>query len=413
MVSKIENIFDYTLALLLILNCQSVYQNSADKNYYIYELTCICIVFCSVLKLLIYGISGTKLRKLGIFSSVYYLYIIIFTLLSVEKTQLFSFWARYGILPFVVLFFMCNNNIYKKVSLFKRFNLVVSIICVLSLFFWFFGSFLNIISPTGYIKFYWPKVTNAPSYYNLYFETQYIDFLHRYAIKRNTAIFTEGPMFSLVLMCAIMFYYRFGREYKFPKYQIWIYSLAMISNASVTGILFLGGISLLILYNANIFKKYKNLIFILLIPFIVIICLYLAQEKTATGSYSLRIDDYIAGFKTWLENPLFGTGFNSFDAVVKNMLSTRGNKGYSNSFFAILAQGGIVYLIMYIIPITISIRNFLEKGTAKNFSQLIMGLSYLYMLLFIIFQTCFINFFIWNILTLNIFYQSPIKKKLK
>lgn len=410
MISKIEHIFDYILALLLILNCQSIYQNSADKNYYIYELTCICIVFCSLLKLHIYGISGSKLRTLGIFSFGYYLYIIIFTLLSVEENQLFSFWARYGILPFVILFFMCNNQFYKKIILFKRFNFIVTIICIISLFFWIFGSFLNIISPTGYIKFYWPKITNVPSYYNLYFETQYIDFLYKYAIKRNTAIFTEGPMFSLVLMCAIMFYYRFGREYKFPKYQIWIYSLAMISNASVTGILFLVGIGILILYNSNRFKKYKNLIFILLVPCAIILGLYLAQEKTATGSYSLRMDDYIAGFKTWLESPLYGTGFNSFDAVVKNMLSTRGNKGYSNSFFAILTQGGILYLAMYIIPIIISIKKFLDLSNARNFLQLIIAFSYLYMLFFIIFQTCFINFFIWNILSLNIFFQNNHKK---
>lgn len=72
-------------------------------------------------------------------------------------------------------------------------------------------------------------------------------------------------------------------------------------------------------------------------------------EKSTDGSWLVRSDDILAGIKTWKQSPIFGTGYDMMDAIENNYSSFRlYNMGYSSGFFAVLAQGGIAFTVLYI-----------------------------------------------------------------
>lgn len=103
--SKWEQVLGYLLALFLILNNQTVFQNSISFNYHIYEITLLLIIVTTLYQIEKYGIYENKFKSLLNLSFIYYVYLSIISIASVGVDQLVSFWARYASLPFVFFFF--------------------------------------------------------------------------------------------------------------------------------------------------------------------------------------------------------------------------------------------------------------------------------------------------------------------
>lgn len=103
------------------------------------------------------------------------------------------------------------------------------------------------------------------------------------------------------------------------------------------------------------------------------------EIKSSTTSYSDRIDDYVAGYKAWMENPLIGNGYGNNEVIKKYMSSFRKNNiGFSNSIFRVLAQGGVYLFSLYIIPCFICLFRGIKQ---RNKIQCL--LSFLFIFLFI------------------------------
>ena len=387
------------MALFLILNNQTVFQNSISFNYHIYEITLLLIIVTTLYQIEKYGIYENKFKSLLNLSFIYYVYLSIISIASVGVDQLVSFWARYASLPFVFFYFSSNASYIVKIELFRKVVNVMVVISCISLFFWIFGSTFKMITPTGVALFEWGTVNEVSSYFNIYFETQYVDWLGIDFFWRNTAIFVEGPMMSLTLIIAITLIYYFDDIWHIATWKKFILAFAIITSFSVTGYFILWGFVVLKLYRS---KKFRAIMIVMLIPLSLYAIQVMMDMKQSTGSYSLREDDYYVGFITWLQNPIFGWGFNNWEALQANMKG-RANDGFSNSIFSVLTQGGILMGLMYFIPILIGI-------TSKEFKRFVVCIVYAILFISIIFQTAYVNFFLFCLM-IPYFIPSPQKIK--
>ena len=397
--SKWEQVLGYLLALFLILNNQTVFQNGISFNYHIYEITLLLIIVTTLYQIEKYGIYENKFKSLLNLSFIYYVYLSIISIASVGVDQLVSFWARYASLPFVFFYFSSNASYIVKIELFRKVVNVMVVISCISLFFWIFGSTFKMITPTGVALFEWGTVNEVSSYFNIYFETQYVDWLGIDFFWRNTAIFVEGPMMSLTLIIAITLIYYFDDIWHIATWKKFILAFAIITSFSVTGYFILWGFVVLKLYRS---KKFRAIMIVMLIPLSLYAIQVMMDMKQSTGSYSLREDDYYVGFITWLQNPIFGWGFNNWEALQANMKG-RANDGFSNSIFSVLTQGGILMGLMYFIPILIGI-------TSKEFKRFVVCIVYAILFISIIFQTAYVNFFLFCLM-IPYFIPSPQKIK--
>ena len=397
--SKWEQVLGYLLALFLILNNQTVFQNSISFNYHIYEITLLLIIVTTLYQIEKYGIYENKFKSLLNLSFIYYVYLSIISIASVGVDQLVSFWARYASLPFVFFYFSSNASYIVKIELFRKVVNVMVVISCISLFFWIFGSTFKMITPTGVALFEWGTVNEVSSYFNIYFETQYVDWLGIDFFWRNTAIFVEGPMMSLTLIIAITLIYYFDDIWHIATWKKFILAFAIITSFSVTGYFILWGFVVLKLYRS---KKFRAIMIVMLIPLSLYAIQVMMDMKQSTGSYSLREDDYYVGFITWLQNPIFGWGFNNWEALQANMKG-RANDGFSNSIFSVLTQGGILMGLMYFSPILIGI-------TSKEFKRFVVCIVYAILFISIIFQTAYVNFFLFCLM-IPYFIPSPQKIK--
>ena len=163
-------------------------------------------------------------------------------------------------------------------------------------------------------------------------------------------------MFSLVLVLILAYYEFISKMKKINIIRI-ILLITIITTFSITGY-----ISALIIYTLKLtksfypkiknMKKIQKLFFLLLSILSIFCCMFLISYKLNTGSGSMRIDDYQACYKTWINHSvLLGAGFDNEEAIKENMSDFRSNdQGLSNSIMVILAEGGIMLFAIYIIP---------------------------------------------------------------
>ena len=337
-VTRINSAVDTILMFFLIINTNSIYVNIED-GYSFKEYITILIVVSFLCKIILYRISREMFNKILILLGVYYSIIIMISTINFSK-------------------FSINNVLYY----FMSFPLILVILILSNE-----QNQLNIISPTDYLINKWSDGGVAVSYYNIYFETQRISVMDN-AIIRNSGIFAEAPMWNLILSIAIMIQTLFfGRN----NYKTFILVLTILSTISTTGIYIIGLIiAYKIIFEVSGWKKYITLI---LVPILLLGLSFIWENKSETASASIRFDDYKAGIQAWFDNVFFGSGFLNGLRVIESYMDTtiRANLGYSNSLFVILAQGGIILFILYLLPMLIILLNRKYSYDLKFFAFLL------------------------------------------
>ena len=260
-----------------------------------------------------------------------------------------------------------------KQKLFELMEKIIIVIAVVSLAFWLVGSLLGIIQPSGIEYTIWSSTDGSEvpinNYFHLYFETQYQRFFDT-IIMRNSAIFTEAPMSSF------MFCFAFLVElFKKKQYNVKICVLLLI--AIVTCISTTGYVVAII----AIFMKYvisntgKNTVASVLklaiAPFVLIVIVlvmeFVFESKLQTTSGSLRMDDFVAGFKAWMLHPIMGNGYGNSNSYVYMMSTFRiDRKGFSNSLMQILAYGGLYLLAPYAGSFGLGAYRYFKKADWNN-----------------------------------------------
>jgi len=389
-----EKVLCSLTALFLVLNCQSIWQNMVVKNYHIYEICFFLILVYSFYVRKQNGILGKVDDKVLLIGIGYYILIAIVILVSVSNENMVRFLSRFIMFPVCLLQFSSSISERKKYALFNSFINWVAVISWISLLLWV-ASTIGVIYETSAVYVDWFGWYS--SYFGLYFSSVYqmIDWVG-YGIRRNIGIFTEGPMFMMVLVLSILFMLIIKDYYKPKKWKIYGIVLALLSVASVTGYIFLmliGGIMLM--------HKYKNKRSQIFIGMIAIVGITLGVTgliamKSGTASYIARFDDYFAGIKCWIRSPLIGNGYENTEILKQYMSSSREwNQGFSNTIFSVLAYGGILFLIPFIVPI---LRGIYCAVVGHDYALFIFCIVYLGLYFTVIAYTFFINYYIWAFL---------------
>lgn len=356
----------YLFAFAIVLECRSIWLFENNSTSRFSTVLLIILTVGAIARLLSMNLSTKR---------IYNFFPILVSILFTGFIWIVA--TRYNIVSSLRFFSACivistsyflsdSDSKYKILIAIK--NIIFVIACI-SLFFWFFGSTLHIISANGLIESNWTGTSTyklVPNYYNFYYEPQKI-FVFNNVYVRNSAIFTEAPMASYIFVIALIIELYLNKSQK-NRIIIFVLILSILSTTSTTGLLCLVLIMVYKLINSqytNILIKIIKLIFFPLIFIILLnILLYLINNKINTNSGTIRIDDFVVGFKTWLKAPIFGHGYGNDQALIDNMNWWRTNLGFSNSLTQLLAQGGLFMLGIYLYPI---INCFVYYAKLKNF----------------------------------------------
>lgn len=224
--------------ILLVFSFATVYTRLFSTNYDLYLHT-----FLSLFLLLLSGCALYRLQKaqqslipIIRFIWLYYLaFLIPFHILNSFNYPInLTFLLQLGILPLTFPYFYYCFLTQKHYQWLDKFVKLMKILATISLFFWLFGSLLNIIPATGEIILDWGPIRSIPNYYFSYFETQTAT-LGSLVYPRNSGIFTEAPMFAAALSLALITEYCLTKTTKTTIILIF----ALLSTGSYTAILIL------------------------------------------------------------------------------------------------------------------------------------------------------------------------------
>ncbi len=385
----------YLLAIILILNCRSIWMNMVGIREWIANVLLLLMVICIITEIII---------KKRVFRSMLYqtiqwivmtdIYLLIFIILNPYNISQFIK-LLIAVSAIMLYFGVCENEGFPKI--FLAYSDVMLIVTAFSLVMWLLGPILGIVSPSETVYMNWSNMGEdvpVKSYYGIYFSTQgQLSVLNILTAIRNTAIFTEGPMCSFQISLAFLI--ELFCDKKRNNIRLFIFTVGIISTLSTTGY-----ILILAAYMGRYIidkpkQKFLYYIKICILPFGGILALGLSyiliESKLGTGSGNIRIDDFVVGFRAWSLKPILGAGYGNQEYIQSFMGSWRAfNNGFSNSVMTVLAQTGVYGGALYFIPIVLKVKDSLIKRRWNEFFLVcLMG----YMIIFTVVTYNFITLF--------------------
>lgn len=302
--------------------------------------------------------NGAKIQvRNGKFHAFLVVYLLFFSVYNFAINSSHT-WDTIQITVIILLFSLYCSNGKNAVSIMGRVSAILAILAGMSLFFWIFGSVFHILEPNQPIII-WSQ--NLPilrkSYFYLHYEIQ-TEAAFGMNIYRNTGIFYEGPKYALILSLMLMYELFIKKEFKAKRCIL--FTVAALSTISMTGILAVAAIWLLYAFFRFPMHSRRGLFvrFVFIIAFLIFGTQVLGyfenmmSIKSATTSYSTRLDNYTAGFRAWMDHPYMGAGYMNMDTIQSYYSTWRLNDiGYANSIFRALAQGGIYLFVLYLSPV--------------------------------------------------------------
>lgn len=348
-----QNIANYLLMVILVLDCFSLYYKTI--GYRTFQITCIGLIICLII---LEFVNGRGISNSAIFFITYYIFVCTI-LLFISNYAYLGFFTG-CVIPIVMfsIFISMKNDIYYTGKILSAFSNIIFVIACVSLVFYFAGSLYGLIRPTAffsYSKIGWADF-DYESYYGIYFEGQRTFFFGE-TILRNIGIFLEAPVFSYVLLTAL--YIEMFMRQKISKKRIIIFVATILSTYSTVGIA-LCVILIIFFY----FKQASKKSFLkLLVPILIVIASYIVisvvgdKVSIDNDSGASRMDDLVACFKCFFDHPLGGVGYNLVRAIDPYRAANRqgGTAGMSAGIPFVLANGGIFYGSIYIVPMVLGL----------------------------------------------------------
>ena len=341
----IRKFLEYALIICIILDFNTVYMASPIFKQ------AVRILPVPVLLYLIMITPQMLSKKINAFI-IAYLIGALFPMLNIGSDSYMGYIKTYIII--LPLFWVYLSKRKAKgcnayLSLFFKYSNVMTLFAGASLVMWLLCSILQIIPMTNLVPYAWGDgIQFVPSYYNIYFETQTAN-LFGESIIRNDSFFNEGPMHNMALCVALTIEY-FMRTKK-SKMRITILSISIITTLTTTGQLFL--LALLTWHVFNISTKRYRALIVILAPIIIfavytivtIVMDFKDSEALGESSVLSRAKDIQNCIEAGIKHPILGVGI----VQSKDIILWHGYQlGYSNSFFAVFARGGLYTLTLYL-----------------------------------------------------------------
>lgn len=381
----VEALIGYSAVIFAILECRSVYSSAYHNPIDFMPFVCVSFVI-----LFLYEWMRTEITK----SNLLYIVVISITVIILVSLPIIINRNSNGPLLIVieaVVTFILSLGIFSFKGMISKFcnwfSNAVCLLAVVSLVMWLLCSVLRILPFTNSFLSVWAVFEDSsiqyrvfPSFLNIYFETQTVQ-VGSLELIRNTAIFSEAPMYSFIL-CLAMLAELFAQSTKPSGFRIAVYVISIISSISTSGIVF---IVIIFIYYINVAYKRADrrqkvaILFCIVCSIIFgsVLIVFFVFTKLKSESGVIRFDDISACIKAWSNNVLFGNGVNSDQAIISYLSADRAYlTGISSTLFRMLAQGGIL-LSLY--PICLVMR-YVAYGIKRNTKYLLIAISLLWLL---------------------------------
>lgn len=240
----------------------------------------------------------------------------------------------------------CLDLLYKLAD-------IVTVLTAVSLFFYVFGTLLNVLPGETTATYSWGgTVRSCPTYFHLFYEAQKIEFFG-VVLVRNCGVFPEAPGFAIFLVFATA-----AEVLLRDRPRLWrcvLYVAATVTTYSAKAIVLVAAVFALKYIFTPSRGWLSRRLKVLLIPAAVlgvgVVTAVLLWDKMQSVSGFMRLDDVLACFKTWCTAPVFGTGYWNDDSVIPFFAyPDRYNNGLSMGLMVVLAQGGLYLLALYVVP---------------------------------------------------------------
>lgn len=410
-------VYQFVVSALLILTCNSVFYKSPNIILFrMIQVSFFAFLLIAASISIYYILKKNKLLfyKLSHFLFIYSILFLVFLVMNnlIYPLNKIYFFTTYYFVPVCSIIFLSYRFACKKhIEILLRIENVIVVLAIYSLFMWLIGPELNILHRTGYYAISWGGIRGINSYYNIFFTAQgQINFLGM-NLTRNTSIFSEAPIFAFVLNTA--FFINLYIEKKL-NYKTVILFLTLVSTTSTTGVI-LAVFAIFLKYiliapKGNLFPIFRKPIIYLAAITVSIIGFYLIKRKMHMSSYSIRMDDLIAGWKAWMIHPIFGNGIENYGIFTKYMQSSRiesaSFKGSSSGLMKVLAGGGIYLFSFYLLPILCLIK----KNWSKDKNLVLFGMFLFIIFVFTIIDNVYLYLFIISWLWADFISGGNLKK---
>ena len=200
--SKLEisskNLLESVLAFLLVIECNTVYERMANIDLH-FEWMCVVVAFILLT-------SMGRIRKKSVENAIFIVAVVlIYLVITYYKCNAIIYFPLMCLFfPMLVAYFMNRNGADGVLSIYSKFSTIVEVLALVSTIVWFFTEIVGVISPNMSITIAWGNEHPVGGVFGLYFECQLENTFGLY-IYRNSGIFCEAPMFSLVLSFALLY----------------------------------------------------------------------------------------------------------------------------------------------------------------------------------------------------------------
>lgn len=350
-----KSLLEYVLAFLLVLECNTVYQRMTSIDLHL-DWMCIVVAALLMLTSVQKGMSRRDTKIVCSFLAFFVCYLV----LTFTSTNVISYISLFCIFfPLVMLYLLKAKSADAVLSIYQKFSTIVVWLTGISTIVWAGTELLDIFSANMNIRIMWGTDHVVTGVFGLFFQCQMDTTFGLGMFYRNSGIFCEAPMFSLVATFALLYELFLHGERR--KFRIFVLCIGILSAVTSTGIVMLGVCLALVYWKQMKSKrKWMKMIYIIgmiiLIPVAYILLDSLLEMKSLTGSYSIRMVDYMVGFRAFLRKPMTGTGFNNLSNLIvekADLLAKVGMRtssvGFSNSMSAVLGQGGILMSLIYLL----------------------------------------------------------------
>lgn len=349
-------ILDTALILALIYNSNSVWALAEDQ----FSLSCFALLLVS----LIYYLCLCLRKRHGFYLTIVPVAIVAFSTLMVQLIislvhdwggLLDGTWFQYTlILPLLLGILLIRGERYVYDVFLPTLVTVSVIVCFVSVCLWFFACF-TALPPTSTTRLMWTSGKEIDSYYGLFYKIQPIT-IGGINIWRNTSVFPEPPMAAVYygIIFAINIFYNNKNIYVNGAILV----IGLLTTMSTSAYVYI--ILLLFLYwlrrgNNKDYRKSKSRMIIILalsIPLSYFVFRIGVNKISTSASGMTHLFDFVEGVSIWGDSPIFGFGFDSDDFIWQHYISNyRGGIGYTSGAIFMLIHGGILALMMVVIPL--------------------------------------------------------------
>ena len=264
-----------------------------------------------------------------------------------------------------VLTFLLFEDQKRQETFLNDLCLIVEIISITGLFFFVFGTVLNLVKPTGYYsdsQIGWGRNTYY-SYYNVIFSGANSSMVSAnifgYIGVPNYAIFTEPPMYAYFLI-TVLYVELNMLPGKLRISRIILVVISCLSTFSTNA--YLGMVICFSIYIYTHMGAVKKIRVIIAPVGYIAYEILSAKAINKAMSFNVRVDDILTCFKCFVQHPLIGVGFENAEALDQYRLIYRHYAASSSGIMSILAYGGIVWGIWYIVPFIIAVKRFIGNS---------------------------------------------------